>query len=84
MRLKKHTRINQIIYTELWAKTHMPIFGHTHQIWSILANKLVKYQYSWMIKPALYKRRKGKHKLHSFYEYEFNIYLTVDLYDVFK
>ena len=43
--------------TELWAKNHMPIFGHSHQIWLILAHKLVKYQYFWM-KPTLYEEKK--------------------------
>ena len=64
--------------TELWAKNHMTIFGHTHQIWSILAHKLVKYQYfEWN---QLYME--GKPILHIFYDYQLNIYLTVD--SVFK
>ena len=52
----------------------MPIFGLTHQIWSILAHKLGKYQiFEWN---QLYM--KGKPKLHILYEYQLNTYLTVD------
>ena len=41
-RIQISIRIGQKM-TELWAKNHMPIYGHTHEIWYISAHELVKY-----------------------------------------